>query len=173
MSNSSNLFWSWRLRWVQLVLTTDWRSAFLHLASRICTTHWVTSCILCSSCAMLLFTVQVLSILMWSDYSCLSLAIWFHQLLFSFIKKSRTISSSFMVLHPRMRSYIGFVISFLLYSTTSGVTRNSMLFWVFKEFQADFAPSFSKEAPIWCMPWIWHLPSQVGGMYGCSFFIEH
>ena len=29
MSYSSNLFWSWRLRWVQLALTTDWRSAFL------------------------------------------------------------------------------------------------------------------------------------------------
>ena len=28
VSNSSNLFWSWRLRWVQLVLTTDWRSYF-------------------------------------------------------------------------------------------------------------------------------------------------
>jgi hypothetical protein len=25
VSNSSNLFWSWRLRWVQLALTTDWK----------------------------------------------------------------------------------------------------------------------------------------------------
>jgi hypothetical protein len=45
--------------------------------------------------------------------------------------------------------------------------------WVFKEFQADFAPSFSEEAPIQCMPRIWHLPCQVGGMCGCSFFMEH
>jgi hypothetical protein len=28
VSNSSNLFWSWRLRWEQLVLTTDWWSTF-------------------------------------------------------------------------------------------------------------------------------------------------
>ena len=39
VSNSSNLLWSWGLRWVQLVLTTDWRSAFSYLASRIWTTH--------------------------------------------------------------------------------------------------------------------------------------
>jgi len=33
-----------------------------------------------------------------------------------------------MVLHPRMRSYIGFVIVVLSYFTASGVTRNSVLF---------------------------------------------
>ena len=62
MSYSSNLFWSWRLRWVQLALTTDWRSAFSYLASRIWTTLWVASCVLCGSWTMLLFTVQALSI---------------------------------------------------------------------------------------------------------------
>ncbi len=46
MSNSSNWFWSWRLRWVQLALTTDWRSVFSYLASRIWTTLLVASCIL-------------------------------------------------------------------------------------------------------------------------------
>ena len=62
VSNSSNLFWSWRLRWVQLALTTDWRSAFSYLASRTWATLWVASCVLCGLCAILLFTVQALSI---------------------------------------------------------------------------------------------------------------
>ena len=39
VSNSSNLFWSWRLRWVQLAQTTDWKSVFSYLASRIRTTR--------------------------------------------------------------------------------------------------------------------------------------
>ena len=79
MSNSSNLFWSWSPRWVQLVLTTI---AFSCVASRIWTIHWVVSCVLCGLCAMQLFTVQVFLFLMWSDYWCLSLTKLSHQCLF-------------------------------------------------------------------------------------------
>ena len=45
--------------------------------------------------------------------------------------------------------------------------------WVLKEFYVDFAPSFSKEAPIQCISRNWHLPSQVGEMHRCSFFMQH
>jgi hypothetical protein len=34
----------------------------------------------------------------------------------SFVQKSRTIPSSFMVLHPRMRAYTGFAIFVILYN---------------------------------------------------------
>jgi hypothetical protein len=114
MSNSSNLFWSWRLRWVHLALTTDWRSAFLHLPSRIWTTHWVTSWVLCGLCAMLLFTAQAFSMfdVIRLLTSLIGKMIW--SIVISFVHKSRTIPSSFMVLHPRMRSYTNLVICFLV-----------------------------------------------------------
>ena len=128
MNNSSSLFWSWRLRWVQLALTTDWRSTFSYLAFRIWTTHWVASFILCGSCAMLFFTGQAFSIF---DVVRLLMSLigkMISSIVISVVQKSRTIPLSFMVLHPRMRSYTGFVIWFLSYSTTSGVARYSLLF---------------------------------------------
>ncbi len=53
LRSCSNFFcWS-ALRCLQLSLTTDWRSALLYLAWRICVAHLVESCVLCGSMARL------------------------------------------------------------------------------------------------------------------------
>ena len=169
MSNSRNLFWSCRLGWVQLVLTTDWRSAFLNLASRIWTTHWVNLCILCGSCAMLLFTVQARSIFDMVRLWCLSLAKWFHQLFFSFVWKSRTILalSLFYIQEWGHSSALSLLSCHTLQCL---VLPETPCCFSIQRICGWLAPPFSEEAPIWRMPRIWHLPSQVGGMYVCSFW---
>ena len=65
----------------------------------------------------------------------------------SFVRKSRTTPSSFMVLHPRMRSYTGLVIFFLSYSTMSGVTRYSVLFEYSKNFKLTLLLPFVRKFP--------------------------
>ncbi len=49
----SNYFWRSALRWLQVSLTNDWRSALLYLASRIHVARWVVSCELCGPMAKL------------------------------------------------------------------------------------------------------------------------
>ncbi len=46
LRSCSNFFWWSALRCLQSSLTTDWRSALLYLASRICFARWVVSCVL-------------------------------------------------------------------------------------------------------------------------------
>ena len=137
VSNSSYLFWLGSLRWVQLVLTTDWRSAFSY-KSKIWTTCWVASCMLLGSCAVLLLTTQAFSIF---DFVRLLMSLIGKMVssnVISFVWKSKAIPRFFMVPHQRMRSYTGLVIFFLSYSTTSGVTRYSLLFEYSKTFKLTF-----------------------------------
>ncbi len=96
---------------------------------------------------MLLFTVQAFSIF---DVVRLLMSLigkMISSIVISFVQKSRTIPISFMVLHPRMRSYIGFVILFLSYSTTSGVTRNSVLFEYSKNFKLTLLLPLVRKLP--------------------------
>ena len=80
VSNSSNLFWSCRLRWVQLVLTTDWRSAchIWHLGYELLFGLLHAYLVVCVPCCY--SPSRPFPFLTWSDYWCLSLATWFHQL---------------------------------------------------------------------------------------------
>ena len=104
VSNSSNLFWSWRLRWVQLVLTTDWRSACSYLASKIWHSLWVASCIQLGLHAMLLFTAQAFFMFDLVRLLMSLIGKMISSMVISFVQKSRTIPSSLMVLQPRMMS---------------------------------------------------------------------
>ena len=90
----------------------------------------------------------------------------------SFVQKSRTIPSSFMVLHPRMRSYTGTVI-FPCHTLQHLVLPYTSCCLSIQRISTDFAPSFSEEVCIRGTPRIWYLPSQVGKMHGCSFFMDH
>ena len=122
---------------------------------------------------MLLFTVQVLSSL---DVVRLLMSLigkMISSIVISFVQKSRMIPNSFMVLHRRMRSYTGFVILFLSYSTTSGVTRNSLLFEYAKNFKLTLLLPLVRKLPFDVCQEFGPCLCQVGEMNGCSFFMEH
>ena len=84
---------------------------------------------------MLLFTAQAFSIVDLVKLLMSLIGKIISSIVISFVQKSRTIPNSFIVLHPRMRSYTGLVIFFLSYSTTSGVVRYSLLLEYSKNFK--------------------------------------
>ena len=122
-------FWSWRLRWVQLVLTTDRRSAFSYiwclayvLLFGLLLAYCVVRVPCCCSQPRLFFMFDLVRLLTSLIGKMIASTVIF------FVWKSRKIPSCFMVLHPRMRSYLGLVILYLSNSTMSGVTWYSLLF---------------------------------------------
>jgi hypothetical protein len=72
----------------------------------------------------------------------------------------------------RMRSYTGLVFFFLSYTTTSVVTRHSLLLDYWKNFKLTSLLHLVGEVPIWCMPRVWPLPSQVGEMHAMVFLFH-
>jgi len=116
------------LSWVQLVPIIDWRCVFSYFASGICHAHCITSCTLYSSCTMMLFTTQVLSMFDVVRLFTSLIGKMISSIIVSCVQKASTIPNSFMVLQPTMRSNTGLVIFFSLYSTASGITRYSLLF---------------------------------------------
>ncbi len=119
MRSCSNLFcWS-ALRCLQLLLTIDWRSALLYLASSILTARLVASCVLIGSLAKLvLLSFSAQSILCPCRWLMFLIGKVISSTVIALALKSSTIPNSFMVSVPRMRSYYGLLSS--SYLTTSG-----------------------------------------------------
>ncbi len=119
MSWEAAVFFCWSaLRCLQLSLTTDWRSALLYLASRICVARWVASCVLCGYMARLWLCFNAWRMLSPCRLLMFLIGKRISSMVIILSLKCKMIPNSFVVSVPRMRSYCGLLS--LSYSTTWG-----------------------------------------------------
>ncbi len=131
---SCSKFFCWSaLRRLQLSLTTDWRSALLYLASRICIARLVASYVLCSFMARLWLCFNAQRML----EPCRSLMFLIGKMISSMDIILSLKLKMIMVSVPRMGSYCCLIS--LAYSTTSGSAWNLLLSEYLKKFSSTRA----------------------------------